>query len=110
VAWTRLIRCAEANPTDLLGAGLALPYYLGILGAGYIQAEQFDAARQVLEQGVELAEKNDDGFTRPNCIVFKASCYWRSPETNPLQRRAALSVHLKQVGLSKVGPGNCVQQ
>jgi serine/threonine protein kinase/tetratricopeptide (TPR) repeat protein len=42
------------------GAGLALPYYLSILGDAYTQAGQFEDARRTLDEGLALAEKNDD--------------------------------------------------
>jgi class 3 adenylate cyclase/predicted ATPase len=44
------------------GSGLALPYYLGILGAAQAQAGRFEDARRALDEGLALAEKNDDRF------------------------------------------------
>jgi urea ABC transporter urea binding protein len=44
------------------GAGLALPYYLSILGAALTQAGQFAEARQVLDEALIVVEKNDDRF------------------------------------------------
>ena len=44
------------------GAGLRIPYYLGMLGEAYTQAGRFDEARQVLEEALVTAEKNDDRF------------------------------------------------
>ena len=42
------------------GAGLALPYYLSILGDAYIQAGRPDDARQALDEGLAIAEQSDD--------------------------------------------------
>ena len=42
------------------GAGLALPYYLSILGDAYIQAARPDDARQALDEGLAIAEQSDD--------------------------------------------------
>ena len=38
------------------GAGLALPYYLSMLGDAYIQAGRPDDARDVLDEGLAIAE------------------------------------------------------
>jgi predicted ATPase len=42
------------------GAGLALPYYLSILGDAYIQAGRPDDARDVLDEGLVIAERSDE--------------------------------------------------
>ena len=42
------------------GAGLALPYYLSILGDAYIQAGRPDEARDVLDEGLGIAERSDE--------------------------------------------------
>ena len=42
------------------GAGLALPYYLSILGDAYIQAGRPDDARDVLDEGLAIAERSDE--------------------------------------------------
>ena len=42
------------------GAGLALPYYLSILGDAYIQAGRPDEARDVLDEGLAIAERSDE--------------------------------------------------
>jgi serine/threonine protein kinase/predicted ATPase len=44
------------------GAGLALPFYLSILGDAYTQAGRFDDALKTLEEGIVLADKTDDWF------------------------------------------------
>jgi predicted ATPase len=44
------------------GAGLAVPYYLSLLGAAQTQAGRFDEARAALDEALELAEENDDRF------------------------------------------------
>jgi tetratricopeptide (TPR) repeat protein len=42
------------------GAGLSLPYYLSILGDAYIQAGRPDDARDVLDEGLAIAERSDE--------------------------------------------------
>ena len=42
------------------GAGLALPYYLSILGDAYIQARRPDNARDALDEGLAIAEQSDE--------------------------------------------------
>jgi class 3 adenylate cyclase/tetratricopeptide (TPR) repeat protein len=44
------------------GAELRLPYYLGMLGDAYTQAGRFEEARKALDEGLAIAEKNDDRF------------------------------------------------
>jgi serine/threonine protein kinase/predicted ATPase len=44
------------------GAGLALPFYYSILGDAYTQAGNFDEALKVLDNGLAIADKNDDWF------------------------------------------------
>src|SRR5262249_31130893 len=39
-----------------------LPYYLSILGDTYTQAGRFPDARKALDEGLALAEQNDDRF------------------------------------------------
>jgi tetratricopeptide (TPR) repeat protein len=55
----------EALPRGLdayraTGAGLALPYYLSILGDAYLQAGRADDARDVLDEGLAIAEQSDE--------------------------------------------------
>jgi len=42
------------------GAGLALPYYLSILGDAYLQAGRSDDARDALDEGLAIAERSDE--------------------------------------------------
>ena len=42
------------------GAELTLPYQLSILGQAYTQAGRFAAARQALDEGLAIAQKNDE--------------------------------------------------
>jgi predicted ATPase len=44
------------------GAGLRIPYYLGILGNAYTRAGRFEDAHRVLDEALATAEKNDDRF------------------------------------------------
>ena len=42
------------------GAGLALPYYLSLLGDAYIQAGRSDEATVVLDEGLAIADRTDE--------------------------------------------------
>jgi serine/threonine protein kinase/CheY-like chemotaxis protein/predicted ATPase len=44
------------------GAGLRIPYYLGMLGDAYTQAWRFEDAHRVFDEALATAEKNDDRF------------------------------------------------
>src|SRR5262249_19644369 len=44
------------------GAGVRVPYYLGIMGDAYTQAGRFAEALQALDEALAVAEKNDDRF------------------------------------------------
>jgi predicted ATPase len=44
------------------GAELALPYYLSLLGDAYTRAGHFAEALTALDDGLSIAEKNDDRF------------------------------------------------
>ena len=44
------------------GAGLRIPYYLGMLGNAYTQAGRFEDAHRVLDEALATAEKNDDRY------------------------------------------------
>jgi len=44
------------------GAELALPYYLSLLGDGYTRSGLFGEALTVLNDGLSIAEQNDDRF------------------------------------------------
>jgi predicted ATPase len=42
------------------GAQVRVPSYLGMLGDAYTQCGRFEDARKALDEGMEVAEKNDD--------------------------------------------------
>ncbi|MDB5339211.1 MAG: pknB 32 [Planctomycetaceae bacterium] len=42
------------------GAGVRIPAYLGLLGEAYLQSSRFKEAHQALNEGLAIAEKNDD--------------------------------------------------
>jgi predicted ATPase len=44
------------------GAGLRIPYYLGMLGEAYTQAGRFEDAHRVFDEALATAETNDDRF------------------------------------------------
>ena len=55
------------------GAGLALPYYLALLGDAYIQAARTDEATVVLDEALAIAERTDELCQKANCSASKAS-------------------------------------
>ncbi len=44
------------------GAGVRVPYYLSMLGDAYTRAGRYEDAHKVLNEGLAVAEKNDDRF------------------------------------------------
>jgi predicted ATPase len=44
------------------GAGLRIPYYLGMLGDAFTRAGRFEDAHKVLDDALATAEQNDDRF------------------------------------------------
>src|SRR5262249_54630846 len=44
------------------GAELRVPYYLSMLGDAYTQSARFEDARKALNEGLAVAQKNDDRF------------------------------------------------
>jgi predicted ATPase len=67
-ALLRLGRLQEALPAVVkgldayraTGAAMQLPYYLNMLGDAYTQTGRFGEALRALDEGLALAEKNDD--------------------------------------------------
>ena len=74
-----LRRHAEALPVLLqglnsfraTGAELRVPYYLGMLGDAYTQAGRFEDAHKALNEGLAVAEKNDDRFQEAELYRLK---------------------------------------
>ena len=64
------------------GAGLALPYYLGILGDAYIQAGRPDDARDVLDEGLAIAERSDELFQKAELYRLKGELALRTGSQN----------------------------
>src|SRR5262249_8830438 len=44
------------------GAELRVPYYLSMLGDAYTQSARFEDARKALNEGLAVAQKNEDRF------------------------------------------------
>src|SRR5262245_48339650 len=76
-------RPEEALPLLLKGldayratcSGLAIPYYLSVLGDTYTRAGRFPDARKALDEGLALAEKNDDRFQEAELHRLKGELY-----------------------------------
>jgi predicted ATPase len=50
------------NAFRATGAGVRMPYYLGMLGDAYKQAGRFEDALQAFNEALAIAERNDDRF------------------------------------------------
>ncbi|HEV3260299.1 MAG TPA: hypothetical protein VG013_25820, partial [Gemmataceae bacterium] len=57
-AWPLLLKGLEAFRAT--GARLTLPFQLSTLGEAYTRASRFDDARRALDEGLAVAEKNDE--------------------------------------------------
>src|SRR5262249_12318058 len=44
------------------GAGVRVPYYLGMLGDAYTRAARFEDAHRAFDEALAVAERNDDRF------------------------------------------------
>ena len=64
------------------GAGLALPYYLSILGDAYIQAGRPDDARDVLDEGLAIAERSDELCQKAELYRLKGELALRTGSQN----------------------------
>jgi class 3 adenylate cyclase/tetratricopeptide (TPR) repeat protein len=53
------------------GAELRVPYYLSMVGDAYTQARQFEDALKTLNEGLAVAEKNDDRFQEAELYRLK---------------------------------------
>lgn len=53
------------------GAGIRVPRYLSLLADVYMQLGQFEEARKALEEGLEIAEKNDDRTHEAELVRLK---------------------------------------
>src|SRR5262249_15150833 len=63
-------------------AGLALPFYHSILRDAYTQAGNFDEALKVLDDGIAIADKNDDCFQYAELYRLKGELLrLRSPDS-----------------------------
>jgi predicted ATPase len=64
------------------GAGVRVPYYLGILGDAYTQAGRFEDALEALNEGLAVAEENDDRFHEAELHRLKGELLllWRGDE------------------------------
>jgi predicted ATPase len=82
------------------GAQVRVPSYLGMLGDAYTQCGRFEDARKSLNEGLEIAEKNDDRCHEaelhrlkgelllaesPDQVAAAEGCFRRSIETARLQ-------------------------
>jgi predicted ATPase/energy-coupling factor transporter ATP-binding protein EcfA2 len=59
------------NAYRATGAELALPYYLGVLTEGRIQARRFSDAHRALDEAFILVEKNDDHFQEAELLRLR---------------------------------------
>jgi tetratricopeptide (TPR) repeat protein len=64
------------------GAGLALPYYLSILGDACIQAGRSDDARDALDEGLAIAERSDELCQKAELYRLKGELAVRTGSKN----------------------------
>jgi predicted ATPase len=64
------------------GAGLALPFYLSILGEAYTHAGRFDDALKALDEAIAIADKNDDWFQHAELHRLKGELALARPTAN----------------------------
>jgi predicted ATPase len=64
------------------GAGLALPYYLSILGDAYLQADRPDDARDALDEGLATAERTDELCQKAELYRLKGELALRTGSQN----------------------------
>ena len=64
------------------GAGLALPYYLSILGDAYIQAGRPDEASDALDEGLAIAEQSDELCQKAELYRLKGELALRTGSKN----------------------------
>ena len=64
------------------GAGLALPYYLSILGDACIQAGRSDDARDALDEGLAIAERSDELCQKAELYRLKGELAVRTGSQN----------------------------
>ena len=64
------------------GAGLALPYYLSILGDAYIQAGRPDDARSAIDEGLVIAERTDELCQKAELYRLKGELALRTGSQN----------------------------
>ena len=57
------------------GAGMALPYYLGILADAHMQLGRFDEAHSALEQAIEIAHANEELCQIPELHRLKGELF-----------------------------------
>jgi serine/threonine protein kinase/predicted ATPase len=83
------------------GAEVRVPSYLGMLGDAYTRLGRFEDAHRVLDEGLAVAEKNDDRcheaeLHRLNGELLLAECPDRSPDAEACFRRAIETARLQQ--------------
>jgi class 3 adenylate cyclase/tetratricopeptide (TPR) repeat protein len=66
----------------LTGAGLALPYYLSILGNAYIQADRPNDAKEVLDEGLAIAERSGELCQKSELHRLKGELLLRTGSQN----------------------------
>jgi class 3 adenylate cyclase/tetratricopeptide (TPR) repeat protein len=64
------------------GAGLALPYYLSILGDAYIQADKPEDAKNALDEGLAIAERSDELCQKAELYRLKGELAFRIESQN----------------------------
>jgi class 3 adenylate cyclase/tetratricopeptide (TPR) repeat protein len=84
------------------GAGLALPYYLSILGDAYIQAGRPDDARDALDEGLAIAEQSDELCQKAELYRLKGELALRAgPQNGEAEEHFRRAIETARHQLSK---------
>ena len=86
---------------------MRVPSYLGMLGEAYTQAARFEDAHEVLDEGLAVAEKNDDRSHEAELHRLKGELQLaESPDQRPPPKSASAGPS-RRPGASRARRGSC---
>ena len=89
------------------GAEVRVPSYLGMLGDAYTQAGRFEDAHKALDEGLAVAEKNDDRCHEAELHRLKGELLLAESPDEPPPPRTASAGPSRRPGASRAGRGSC---
>ena len=90
------------------GAELTLPFQLSTLGDAYTQAGRFDDARRALDEGLAIAEKNDERCQEAELHRLKGELLLaESPDQTRPPPRTVSAKPSRRPGASRARRGSC---